>query len=44
MLAWNAAHNKPGVGDIVFCNVNTLMYIFTTRKVYVQKLMVLQMG
>jgi len=34
----------PDTDDVVFCNVNTLTYIFTTRKVYVQKLMVLQTG
>ncbi len=40
----HAACNMPGVDDVVFCNVNTLVYTFTTRKVYAQKVMVLQVG
>ena len=43
-LAQHAACDMPGTDDVVFCNVNTLVYIFTTREVYVQTLMVLQMG
>ena len=40
----HAARNMPGVDDVVLCNVNTFVYTFTTRKVYAQTLMVLQMG